>query len=107
MMEWGFAEGLERLIGASVERLSLKPRTVRLRADSVESLVGGLERFLSPVVVAYRALPEEERMRFHDDLLRRVRAANRAMDGSVLVESDYVEVVARRRSDGNGPKQAI
>jgi len=102
---WADPEWLARQAGDRVAGLEVRRRVVRLRADSEESQAKGVARFLGPVAAALAARGTEERSGLTEEILARVRANNRATDGTVLVESPYIEVLARRAADP--PRQAI
>jgi SAM-dependent methyltransferase len=95
-LRWSRADQLARWFAVDGARLSVTARTVRLRADSVESQIEGLERFLGPVVAARAAADPTARAALHAEMVALAERANRADDGTFLADSDYVEVLVRR-----------
>lgn len=95
-LAWSDERYLRDLFGAEVDDLRLTPRSVRLRADSADTLLGGLARFFGPLVAADARLEPDRRSALRAELAARLAGLNRATDGTVLLDSPYVEVVARR-----------
>ena len=97
-LRWSRPPELDRWFEGGTNAVRMTPRAVRLRAESAESLVGGLERFLGPLVVARAGLDPGARAALHAELLALASANNSAVDGTVLLESGYAETVIQRRA---------
>jgi hypothetical protein len=68
-----------------------------MRAPSEERWLEGRRKFAGPARKAMAALDAAQRHALEADLLALVRRFNRAQDGTVVIPSEYLEVVAVRR----------
>ncbi len=95
-LQWADPDLVARWLGEEFRVRRVERLTSRLRSDSVEINVAGLERFLPPVTAAFRSLDTPGRERLRAELTRIVRERNTARDGTVLLDSEYVELVAEK-----------
>ena len=54
-------------------------------------------KWYGPVLKAFEALPADGQLRLEKDLLSLVRTVNRSGDATMVVPSEYLEVVIVRR----------
>jgi ubiquinone/menaquinone biosynthesis C-methylase UbiE len=95
--QWG-VEGLVReRFGDMAASVEAERRTVEWRFGSAEEMKDWFEQNAGPAVAARQFLPPEQYERLTADLTELVGELNRADDGSVLLESEYLLVVARKR----------
>lgn len=94
---WGTEDRLRELLGKAVESIRLIPRTFTFRYPSVEYYLEVLREYLGPTRQTFRALGPEEQESLTRDVVELVRRFDRSGDGTMIVPSDYVEVVAVRR----------
>ena len=98
---WGTEERLQELLGEATESVRIFPRTFTFRYPSVEYYLEILREYLGPTRETFRALGPEEQESLTRDVVDLVGRFNRSGDGTMIVPSDYVEVVAVRRRDAN------
>jgi len=94
-LQWGREATLqERLAGAEVQ-VTRKHFTFRYR--SAEDFFETFRTYYGPTLKAWEALDEPGRQSFQEELVALADGANRAGNGSLAVDSEYVEVVATKR----------
>ena len=96
---WGTEERLQELLGEATESVEISPCTFTFRYPSVEFYLEVLRDYLGPTRETFRALGPEEQESLTRDVVDLVGRFNRSGDGTMIVPSDYVEVVAIRRKD--------
>ncbi|MGF1471505.1 MAG: class I SAM-dependent methyltransferase [Rubrobacteraceae bacterium] len=94
---WGSEERLQELLGDEAESIDTTPRTFTFRYPSVEYYLEILRDYLGPTREAFRALGNEDREKLARDVKGLVGRFNLAEDGTMIVPSDYLEVVAIRK----------
>ncbi len=92
---WGTREGVERMFGDGARSIGLVPQAFAFRYRSPAHFVGFFREFYGPVHKAFEALGDRGPA-FEADLLGLIADNNRATDGTMVVPSDYVEVVIRK-----------
>jgi hypothetical protein len=94
---WGTEDRLKELLGAGVVSLRAQPRRATLRALSEEKWLDGRRKYFGPARKTFAVLDPAQRDAYEHDLLALLRRNNRAQDGTVIIPSEYLEVVAVRR----------
>ncbi len=94
---WGAKEYVRKLLGDGIEKLQTTRRTFVFRYRSVRHYLEMLQTHLGPARQAFESLSPAERERLEGDLADLVKRMNRSGDGTMVVPSDYLEVVAVRR----------
>jgi len=94
---WGTEEGLEELLGEGVGSLQSRRRSLVWRFPSARHHVEFMRDLYGPLNKAFGALDEEQQEAFEGDLISLVERYNRSGDETMVVPSDYLEVVATRR----------
>jgi 2-polyprenyl-6-hydroxyphenyl methylase/3-demethylubiquinone-9 3-methyltransferase len=95
--EWGREEVVQERFEGLAGTLSLERRTVPFEAESPEALWSFFEENAGPAVLARKMLPAERYGEMREDGLALIREWNKASDGSVVIDAEYLLVVARRR----------
>ena len=96
---WGTEERLQELLGDTTESMEIFPRSFTFRYPSVQYYLEVLREHLGPTRETFRALGPEEQESLTRDVVDLVGRFNRSGDGTMIVPSDYVEVVAVRRKN--------
>ncbi len=91
---WGTEERLRELLGGGVGHLRVVPRSFVFRYRSVGHYLEVLQTQLGPTRETFLALGPAERENLADDVADLVGRFNRSGDGTMVVPSDYLEVVA-------------
>jgi SAM-dependent methyltransferase len=94
---WGTQDRLEELFGADTE-LTATPRDFVFRYPSGEHFVETFTDYYGPAVRAWNLCDDAGKVSLRKQLLALLEASNRATDGTLVVPSEYLEVVAHRRS---------
>jgi SAM-dependent methyltransferase len=94
---WGTEECLREMLDAGCASLQATPRHATMRAPSEEKWLEGRKKYFGPSRRTFAALDPAQRDAYERDLLALLRRHNRAEDGTVVIPSEYLEVVAVRR----------
>lgn len=93
---WGTEEALRELLGAGVDELTCTTATVTQRFPSPEFFADFFLEHYGPTLKAAERLSEEGRRAFRDDLVALAAASNRANDGTLLSDWEYLLAFARK-----------
>jgi len=93
---WGSQSHLRDLFDGGAN-LSIATRTFNFRYRSAAHFIDVFRTWYGPVHKAFAALPSEQGAALERDLTELLDRLNRAGPGSLVVPSDYLEVVATRR----------
>jgi len=93
---WGTEEYVRELLGDRVADLSCATTTVTERFPSSEFFADFFVTHYGPTLKAAESLPDETRRAFRDDLVASADGSNRATDGTLLNDWEYVVAVATR-----------
>lgn len=94
---WGTEERLRELFGNQIRSLNTTRRTFTFRFRSPEQWLDFHRSYFGPLMKVYELLENDKRARLSQDLLELVQRYNRSGDTSVILPSDYLEVVALKR----------
>jgi SAM-dependent methyltransferase len=94
---WGVEEHLHRLFGASASDIRVTLRHFVFRYRSPEHWIEVFRTWYGPVHKAFAALSADDQPRLEQDLLALIERFNRSGDPTMVVPSEYVEVVIVKR----------
>jgi len=94
---WGTRARLTELFGSEASSIKAEPRTFNFRYRSPEHFLDVFKTFYGPVLKAFAALEPTKREELQDDLHALIVRMNRAGDGTMIVPSEYLEVVITKR----------
>ncbi len=94
---WGTEERLHELFGDEVSSLQTTRQTYNFRYPSAEHFVGWFREYYGPTVRAFAALDAEGQDALAHDLKKLCESWNTSGDETLVVPSDYLEVVAVKR----------
>lgn len=94
---WGTEERLRELLGEGVSSLETTRRIYNFRYPSADHYVRWFRDYYGPTVRAFAALEPEGQDALARDLKELCESRNVSGDGTLVVPSDYLEVVAVRR----------
>jgi ubiquinone/menaquinone biosynthesis C-methylase UbiE len=95
-VEWGRPEVVEERFGDLAARIEADRMTMPFRFESPEAMWEWSEANAGPSHAARKALPAEDYESLKAEVLELVDEANRAEDGSVAIDAEYLLVVARK-----------
>jgi len=93
---WGDESYVRDLWGDAVALVAPR-KTFLFRFPSPEHHVEFFARFYGPTLKAFEAVGDSGRDALRGDILEAVRRFNRADDGTLVLQMDYLEVVATKR----------
>ena len=96
-MLWGTEERLRELFGDGVSSLQVENRTFVLRYPSPEYFVNYHRTYFGPTVRAFATLDEAGQENLASDLLGVLNKFNSSGDETLMLQCDYLEVVATKR----------
>jgi SAM-dependent methyltransferase len=95
-LNWGTEEGLERLFGERLKPISVERRTCPIYYRSVAHAVDIYATCFGPTIRALEKVGAEGAEALRADIADVVDRYNRADDGTVRMEPEYLQVVATR-----------
>jgi ubiquinone/menaquinone biosynthesis C-methylase UbiE len=96
-MLWGTRERLNELFGAGVSEIRIKPRYFNFRYRSPRHFIELFKTYYGPMLKAFAALEEGQRVCLTADLEALIMRLNRADDGTMLVPGEYSEIVITKK----------
>ena len=93
---WGTEVFLRERFGDDTQSIKIDRRTFCFRYESPRHWLDVFTRYYGPTLKAYAALDDEHRDSLGDDILALIARLNTANDGSMVVPSEYLEVVIDR-----------
>jgi ubiquinone/menaquinone biosynthesis C-methylase UbiE len=94
---WGTEDRLRELFADDIAEMSVEKRTFAFRYSSPADYVDYWRRFYGPTMKTFEAVGPDGRAALEADLLALIERFNRATDGSMVVPSEYLEVVIAKR----------
>jgi SAM-dependent methyltransferase len=93
---WGTEDGLRELLGGGAPSIRVTRRSAIMRALSPDHWLKGRRAYFGPTIRAFEALDPARQDALAADMLDLVRRFNRSGNHTMVVPSDYLEVVAIR-----------
>jgi len=93
---WGTEERLRELLGGGAKDLRITRRSFVFRYRSVRHYLDVLQTQLGPTRETFRALDPARRENLVGELVDLIGRSNHSGDGTIVVPSDYLEVVMTR-----------
>lgn len=94
---WGTRERIETLFGAAAASIRAEPAHFVFRYRSPEHWLQVFRTWYGPLLKTFAALEPAAQAALAEDLLALVGRFNRASDGTMVVPSEYLEIVVTRR----------
>ena len=94
---WGTPARLSELFGAGAASIKTKSRHFAFRYRSPEHFLDVFKTYYGPMLKAFAALDGVGQQGLRRDLLALIGTMNRADDGSVVLPSEYLEIVISKR----------
>ena len=93
---WGVESHLRALLGERAAAITATPRLFQFRYRSAAHFIDVFRTWYGPVHKAFRALAGERAAALEAELTALLHGANRGGSGSLVVPSEYLEVVVTR-----------
>jgi SAM-dependent methyltransferase len=94
---WGTRARLDELFGDQAASIKAEPRRFNFRYRSPEHFLDVFKTFYGPVLKAFLALDAATQENLRNDLHALIVRMNRSGDATMVVPSEYLEVVITRR----------
>ena len=93
---WGNRAWLETELGADAAELRMTPQLFAFRYCSPEHWLEVFRTWYGPLLKAFAALDASGQAALSEDILEVARSFNRALDGTAVIEAEYLEIVVKR-----------
>jgi ubiquinone/menaquinone biosynthesis C-methylase UbiE len=94
---WGTREWMERAFRAESTSLIAEPRHFVFRYRSAQHFLDVFREFYGPMLKAFEALNAAGRKALSQDIIELIGRSNKSGDKSMVVPSEYLEVIATKR----------
>lgn len=94
---WGKRERLTELFGPVATAISAEPRTFAFRYRSPQHFLDVFRNYYGPLLKAFDALEPPKQAALHADIMALIARFNRSGDDTMVVPSEYLEVVITKR----------
>jgi SAM-dependent methyltransferase len=93
---WGTEDAIRELLGSDVDELTCTTAAVTQRLPSPEFFADFFLQHYGPTLKAFERLQEDGRRALRDDLIALAAESNRATDGTLVCDWEYLVTVARK-----------
>ena len=94
---WGTEARIKEMFGASASAIHAERRHFVFRYRSPEHFMDVFKSYYGPMLKAFAALDPANQQKLHQDLTALIGTMNRADDGTMIVPSEYLEIVIVKR----------
>jgi ubiquinone/menaquinone biosynthesis C-methylase UbiE len=94
---WGTSERLEEMFGKAARSIVIETRNFNFRYRSPEHFVEIFREYYGPMLKAFEAIDDAGRAALAQDIVDLIGRMNTSGDGTMVVPSEYLEVVITRR----------
>jgi hypothetical protein len=94
---WGTRAALEEMFANQARSIKTEPRLFNFRYHSAEHFLEVFKTFYGPVLKAFAALDAASQQDLRNDLHALIVPMNKSGDATMVVPSEYLEVVIIRR----------
>jgi ubiquinone/menaquinone biosynthesis C-methylase UbiE len=94
---WGTQPRINEMIGPRAVSIDLRKREFMFRYRSPAHWMEVFKTYYGPLLKTFAALPALKQAELHEDLMDLIERLNRAKDGTMVVPSEYAEIVITKR----------
>ncbi len=94
---WGTRAALDEMFGSQAASIKAEPRFFNFRYKSAEHFLEVFKTYYGPVLKAFAALDAAAQQDLHNDLYALIVRMNKSGDATMVVPSEYLEVVITRK----------
>jgi ubiquinone/menaquinone biosynthesis C-methylase UbiE len=94
---WGTPARITEMFGAGAAAIKAEKRNFSFRYRSPEHFLEIFKNYYGPMLKAFAALDATNQQGLRNDLLALIGSMNRAKDGTMVVSSEYLEVVVVKK----------
>lgn len=93
---WGTESRISGLFGHKADDIAITRKQFKFRYASPEHFLAVFRTFYGPVHKAFEALDQKDQNALYDDFMELLTNLNRCRRGTLLVPSDYLEIVVTK-----------
>ncbi len=94
---WGTRAAIDEMLGSQASAIKAEPRIFNFRYSSPEHFLDVFKTFYGPMLKAFAALDATSQQDLHNDLYALIVRMNKSGDTTMVVPSEYLEVVITRK----------
>ncbi|SHN64201.1 class I SAM-dependent methyltransferase [Bradyrhizobium erythrophlei] len=94
---WGTRAAVDEMLGSQASAIKAEPRMFNFRYKSPEHFLEVFKTYYGPVLKAFAALGAAAQQDLHNDLYALIVRMNKSGDATMVVPSEYLEVVISRK----------
>jgi ubiquinone/menaquinone biosynthesis C-methylase UbiE len=94
---WGTRARLTEMFGADARSIKVESRVFNFRYPSPEHFLDTFRTFYGPMLKAFAALEQTKQQELQNDLYALIVRMNRSGDDTMVVPSEYLEVIIAKR----------
>jgi ubiquinone/menaquinone biosynthesis C-methylase UbiE len=94
---WGTQARIAEMFGMAAASIKAEPRNFAFRYRSPDHFLEVFRSYYGPMLKAFAALDEGNQQGLRNDLLALIGRMNRADDGTMIVPSEYLQIVIVKR----------
>ena len=94
---WGVGARITEMFGAHAASIQLEPRNFIFRYRSAQHFLDVFKTYYGPMLKAFAALDPTAQAALTEDLLALIKRFNRSGDETMVVPSEYLEIIINRR----------
>ena len=94
---WGTEARINEMFASQAASIKAERRHFNFRYRSPEHFLDVFRTYYGPTLKAFAALDTANQQRLRDDILALIATMNRASDGTMVVPSEYLEIVIVKR----------
>jgi len=94
---WGTRARIDEMFGSSASDIKAEKRHFTFRYKSPEHFLEIFRTYYGPVLKAFAALDETKQSELQRDILALIGTLNRSGDSTMIVPSEYLEIVVTKR----------
>jgi ubiquinone/menaquinone biosynthesis C-methylase UbiE len=94
---WGTEARINEMFATQAASIKAERRHFNFRYRSPEHFLDVFKSYYGPMLKAFAALDTANQQRLRDDILALIATMNRASDGTMVVSSEYLEIVIVKR----------
>jgi len=94
---WGTRARLTEMFGAQASSIETLPRNFMFRYRSAQHWMDVFKTYYGPLLKTFAALQPAAQQALHDDIIALIARMNRSGDATMVLPSEYLEVVVTKR----------
>jgi len=94
---WGTAARINEMFGGEASSIDIKQRQFMFRYRSAQHFIEVFKTYYGPMLKAFAALDARNQSALAEDMVMLIGRFNRSGDNTMVVPSDYLEIVINRR----------